>query len=240
MLVGGLQWTGQYYPSGKALTWLSPILILALIGYLLADKRIPRVMRFVALSYVAIQICFGGYRSYAAAHGVNGVHYHFPYPVDVSLKYRYRWDYAGLQAALSGCSRVIVDLDDPYHEIFVKMVLSDRGIDDWWSLDPVWGSGRDREQIEKQIGNSNCTVTTQARSIRSSPTIIWLRRDDRVLRFYRGETNRLVLVPYLPLGMDSEGFTESAHHRRSLDQRSCRCPRAKQPERTDQTSHLSA
>jgi hypothetical protein len=28
----------------------------------LADKRIPRVMRFVGLSYIAIQICFGGYR----------------------------------------------------------------------------------------------------------------------------------------------------------------------------------
>jgi hypothetical protein len=202
-LVAGLRWMGQYYPTGKALTWLCPILILALIGHLLADKRIPRVMRFAALSYIAIQICFGGYRSYAAAHGVNGVHYHFPYPVDVSLKYPYRWDYSGLQAALRGCSRVIVDLDDPYHEIFVKMALIDRGIR-WWSLHPIWGSGRDREQIEKQIDNSNCTVTTQARSIGSSHTVIWLRRDDRVLRFYRGETNRLVLVPNLPLGLKSE------------------------------------
>jgi hypothetical protein len=204
-LIGGLRWMGQYYPTGKALTWLSPILILAVIGPLLADKRIPRVMRFVGLSYIAIQICFGGYRSYAAAHGVNGVHYRFPYPVDVSLKNPYRWDYAGLQAALSGCSRVIVDLDDPYHEIFVKMALIDRGIH-WWSLHPIWGSGHNREQIEKQVDNSNCTVTTQARSIGSSHTVIWLRRDDRVLQFYRGETNRLVLVPNLPSGLDSEGF----------------------------------
>jgi hypothetical protein len=206
MLVGGLRWMGQYYPSGKALTWVSPILILALIGHLLADKRIPRVMRLVALAYITIQICFGGYRSYAAAHGANGVHYRFPYPVDVSLKYPYSWDYFGLQAALSGCSRVIVDLDDPWHEIFVKMALIDRSLH-WWSLHPVWGSGRDHEEIEKQIGNSNCTVTTQARSIRSSHTVIWLRRDDRVLRFYRGETNRLVLVPNLPVGLESEGFT---------------------------------
>ena len=205
-LVGGLRWMGQYYPTGKALTWLSPILILALIGHLLADKRIPRVMRFVGLSYIAIQICFGGYRSYAAAHAVNGVHYRFPYPVDVSLKYPYRWDYAGLQAALSGCSRVIVDLDDPYQEMFVKMASIDRGIH-WSSLHPMWGSGHDREQIDKQIDNSNCTVTTQARSIGSSRAVIWLRRDDRVLRFYRGETNRLALIPNLPPGLETEGLT---------------------------------
>jgi hypothetical protein len=205
LLVGGLRWMGQYYPSGKVLTWLSPILILAIIGHLLADKRIPSVMKFVALIYVAIQICFGGYRSYAAAHGANGVHYQSPWPVDVSLKYPYRWDYAGLQAALSGCSHTIIDLDDAYQEMFVKMALIDRGIR-WWSLHPISGSGRDREQIEKQIEKSNCTVTTQVRSIGSNRTVIWLRRDDRVLRFYRGETNRLVLVPNLPLGLESEGL----------------------------------
>ena len=116
----------------------------------------------------------------------------------------YRWDYAGLQAALSGCSHTIVDLDDAYQEMFVKMAVIDRGIR-WWSLHPIWGSGRDREQIEKQIENSNCTVTTQVRSIGSNRTVIWLRRDDRVLRFYRGETNRLVLVPNLPLGLENEG-----------------------------------
>ena len=223
------------------MTWLSPILILALIGHLLADKRIPSVMKFVALIYVAIQICFGGYRSYAAAHGAYGVHYQSPWPLDVSLKYPYRWDYAGLQAALSGCSHIIIDLDDPYHEMFVKMALTDRGIR-WWSLHPIWGSGRDREQIEKQIDNSDCTVTTQARSIGSNHTVIWLRRDDRVLRFYRGETNRLVLVPNLPPGLESEGLVADGvpNSRRSLDQWSCRYPRPEQPERADQASHLGA
>jgi hypothetical protein len=202
-LVVGMRWMGQYYPTGKALTWVSPILILALIGGLLADKRTPRVVRLVALSYIAIQICFGGYRSYAAAHAANGVHYTFPYPLDVSLKNQYRWDYTGLQAALTACSRAIIDLDDPYHEMFVKMAVIDRGIH-WWSLHPIWGSGR--RETEKEIENSDCTVTTLARSIGSSRTVIWLRRDDRVLRFYRGEINRLVLVPNLPPELEREGL----------------------------------
>ena len=68
------------------------------------------------------------------------------------------------------------------------------------------GFGRYREQIEKQVDNANCTVTTQVRSIGSSPTVIWMRRDDRVLRFYRGETNRLVLVPNLPSGWTAKAL----------------------------------
>jgi hypothetical protein len=181
-LVGGLRYIGQFYPTYKALTWLSPILILALIGSLLSDKRIPSLIRAVAISYIAIQICFGGYRSYAAAHGAYGVHYRPPYPLDDGLKIPYRWDYAGLQAAFSGCSRVIVDLDNWWHEAFVKMALTDMGIH-WWSLHPIWGSGRNRDEIQREIVISDCTVTTEARSIRPSHPTIWLRRDDRALRF---------------------------------------------------------
>jgi hypothetical protein len=207
-MIGGLRLAGQFYPAGKALIWLSPVLILALIGSLLSDKRIPNLIRAVALSYIGIQIGFGGYRSYAAAHGAYGVHYRYPYPLEVGQKILYRWDYAGLQAALEGCSRVIIDLDDPYHEIFAKMALTDMGIR-WWSRHPIWGSGRSREDMEKQIGNPDCAVTTQARSIQPSPpshTVIWLRRDDRVLKFYRGETDRLILVPNLPRELESEGL----------------------------------
>jgi hypothetical protein len=199
VLVGGLRLVGQSYPALKALTWLSPILILALVGSLLSDRRNPNLIRVVALSYVGIQICFGGYRSYGAAHGAYGVHYRFPYPLDVSQKSLYRWDYAGLQSALSGCSRVSVDLDDPYHETFVRMALTDLGIR-WSSPHPLWGSGK------KQIDNPDCTVTTQARSIQPSHAIVWLRRDDRVLRFYRGETNRLNLIPNLPPELEREGL----------------------------------
>jgi hypothetical protein len=34
---------------------------------------------------------------------------------------RIKWDYGGLQAVLNGCSRVILDLDNAHHEIFVKI-----------------------------------------------------------------------------------------------------------------------
>ena len=145
-LIGGLISIGQPYPAGKALTWLSPTLILSLVGTLLADKQSPRIIKVVALGYVCVQICFGGYRAYAAAHGAYGIHYRFPYTLDIGRKLLYRWDYTGLQAALRGCSRVTIDLDDPFHEHFVEMLLSDMGIR-WSSRQPVWGydrSGRAR------------------------------------------------------------------------------------------------
>jgi hypothetical protein len=205
-LIGGLLLVGQIYAATKALTWLSPVLILALIGSLLSDKRIPNLIKVVALSYVGIQVGFGGYRSYAAARDIYGNHYRAPYPLDLGRKLFYRWDYAGLQAALKGCSRVSVDIDDVYHEQFVEMVLADTGIR-WSSRNPVSGfERRGREGIQKQIDNPDCVVTTQARDIQPGHTLIWLRRDDRVLKFYRGETDRLILVPNLSPQLESEGL----------------------------------
>jgi hypothetical protein len=205
-LMGGLLLVGQSWAAGKGLIWLSPLLMLALIGSLLSDKRIPNLIRAVALIYVGSQVGFGGYRSYAAARDIYGAHYWHPYPLDVGRKLYYRWDYAGLQAALKGCSRVSVDIDDVYHEQFVYMALADMGIR-WWSRHPLFGSGRSRDDIQKQIDNPDCAVTTQARSIQPDyAATIWLLRDDRVLRFYRGETDRLILVPNLPRELESEGF----------------------------------
>ena len=112
-LIGLLMSVGQPYPAGKALTWLSPTLILLLIGIILADKRSSNIVKVLALGYVWVQIGFGGYRAYAAAHGAYGLHYRFPYTLEVGRKLYYRWDYAGLQSALKGCSRLTIDLDDP-------------------------------------------------------------------------------------------------------------------------------
>jgi hypothetical protein len=208
-LVGGLLLVGQPYAAGKALTWLSPIATLAFIGPLLLDKRNPQIIKVLAVAYVGVQIAFGGYRSYAAATGAYGVHYRSPYTLDIGRKMFYHWDYAGLQAALRGCSRVSIDIEDPYHELFVEMTVADMGIR-WSSRRPVWGfDRRGREGIQKQIDNPDCAVTTQARSIQLSQTVVWLRRDDRVLKFYRGETNRLMLVPDFPPELESEGFAVS-------------------------------
>ena len=208
VMVGGLWSAGQSYATAKALIWLSPVLIIALIGTLLADKRNPNLVKLVALTYVGIQIWFGGYRSYAVAHSAYGVHYGFPYPLDLATKIPYPWDYVGLQTALRGCSRVSIDLDDPqpYHELFVKMALTDMGMP-WWSQHPRWGSRPGREGVQKQIENPDCVVTTEARSLQPNRAIIWLRRDDRVPRFYRGETDRLDLLPNLPRELETEGLT---------------------------------
>src|SRR5262249_51269860 len=171
---------------------------------LLLDKRTPAIIYKLAVAYVGIQIGFGGYRSYAAAVGPYGVHYRFPYPLDIGRKMFYRWDYNGFQAALRGCSRVSIDVADEY---FVEMAVADTGIR-WSSRQPVLGfDRRGSEGIQKQIENPDCTVTTQARSIQPNHTVIWLRRDDRVWRFYRGETNHFILVPKLPPELEIEGLT---------------------------------
>jgi len=203
VLVAGLRWSGQIYPAYKALTWLSPLLILAIVAPLLSDRRNPSLIKAVALCYVGTQLFFGGYRSYAAAHDDYGIHYRPPYPLDPTQKRIYRWDYAGLWSALSDCSRVRIDLDDAPLESFVKMVVTDMGIH-WSSPHLLWGSGH------RQIDNPDCTVTTQARSIQPNRTIIWLRRDDSVLRFYRGELDRLLLVPNLLPALETQGFTAEA------------------------------
>ena len=178
VMIGGFCLAGQSYPTGKALTWLSPILITALIGSILSNKRNPNLVKLVALTYVGIHIGFGGYRSFAASHGAYGVHYSFPYPLDLLTKSQLRWDYVGLQKALSECSRVIIDLhprrplpDDPhlYHELFVKMALTDKGIR-WWSPHPLPGSRGNREETQRQIGNADCVVTTEAASLRPNHT----------------------------------------------------------------------
>ena len=216
VMIGGFYLAGHSYATGKALTWLSPILIIALIGSILSDKRNPNLIKLVVLTYVGIQICFGGYRSFAAAHSVYGVHYSSPYPLDLTTKSQYRWDYTGLQTALDQCSRAtldlgsrsIIDLNDPrlYHELFVKMALTDRGIR-WGSQHPRWRSRGSREEKQRHIGNPDCVVTTELRSgLRPNHTVIWLRRDDRVLRFYRGEVNRLDLVPNVPPELEIEGL----------------------------------
>jgi hypothetical protein len=216
LMIGGLCLTGQSYATGKALTWLPPLLIIALIGSILSDKRNPNVVKLVVLTYVGIQICFGGYRSYAAAHSVYGVHYSFPYPLDLPTKRQYRWDYTGLQMAINQCSRATIDLGSrtiinlndphPYHELFVKMALTDKGIR-WGSRHPRWDSRGSHEEQQTHIGDPDCVVTTELRtSLRPNHTVIWLRRDDRVLRFYRGEINRLDLVPNVPLELETEGL----------------------------------
>jgi hypothetical protein len=202
VLISGLFLAGQSYAGGRALMWLSPIWMLAFIGPLLSDER-NLVVRIVAVGYVAIQIGFGGYRSYAAAEGAFGAHYHSPYPVDRGRKMFYQWDYASLQAALRGCTRVSIDIHDLYHEHFVEMAVADMGLH-WSSRKPVWALGR--EVMQKQIDDPDCAVTTLARSIQPSYRVIWLRRNDSVLKFYRGEASRLILVPNLPPELDSEGI----------------------------------
>jgi hypothetical protein len=221
VMVGALYFAGHLYGTGKALTWLSPTLIIVLIGSILSNRRNLNLVKLVAFTYIGIQICFGGYRSFAAAHSVYGVHYSFPYPLDLTTKAQYHWDYTGLQTALRQCSRVIIDLGSPvsnlndprpYHELFVKMALTDKGVH-WGSRHPRWNSRNSRDETQMQVGGPDCIVTTELRSgLRPNHVVTWLRRDDRVRMFYRGEVNRLDLVPNVPLELDTEGL--AAHESR--------------------------
>jgi hypothetical protein len=200
-LLGGLVLSGQYWAAGKGLIMLSPVLFLSVVGSVLGSEGKWKMIKIFVLIYVGTQIGFGAYRSYAAAQENFGVHYGAPYPVASYPKRLYRWDYGGLRKELTGCSRVDVALEGQ-HEIFVEMTLIDAGIH--------WSSQRlvpnDPAGTQKQIEKPDCIVTTEVRGIQPGYKIIWLRRDDRVWRFYRGDTNRLDLVPNVPLELETEGL----------------------------------
>ena len=130
-----------------------------------------------------------------------GVYYSAPYPTATFQKLTYRWDYYGLRRALKGCSHVEVDLDGFYHSMFVKMALIDAGVQ-WSAPRPV----AQTSQEEAEGNKPDCVATTEVRAIQPGHKIIWLRWDDRILRFFNGETNRVDVIPNVPLGLETEGL----------------------------------
>src|SRR5262249_27368783 len=197
----------RFWAVGKGLIALSPLLFVSFVGSGLVAGLYRAGIKLGMLIYTGTQISFGIYRSYAAMQNPFGVHYSAPYPTATFQKLTYRWDYYGLRRALTGCSHVEVDLEGFDHSIFVKMALIDAGVQ-WSAPLPVAQARREEAEgpIVKQINKPDCVATTEVRAIQPWHNIIWLRWDDRIMRFFNGETNRLDVVPNVPLGLETEGL----------------------------------
>jgi hypothetical protein len=195
-LLVGLLSVGRYWAAGKGLIMLSPILFIALVGSLLASDRLQGVMKVAVLVYVATQVSFGAYRSYAASRAGSDAFYSAPYPLDQYQKWRFRWDYAGLKDQLKSCSRVNVHSSGLYYELFVKMILTDLRIP--WST-------QDDGSTPSRADEPDCLLTTEVDDIGAKGEIIWAQRDDRLIKFYRGEASGLDLIP-IPEGLETKGI----------------------------------
>jgi hypothetical protein len=192
----------RYWAAGEGLIMLSPLLFIALVGAIWCDPAATRHAKLALGMYLAAQLGFAAHRTYAAVAGVNGVHYAWPYPIDGGHKGFYAWDYDSLRTAFRDCPRTSIDIDDRYLESFVKMVATDTGTR-WSSARPSWGFDRMQQQVE----NPNCLISTQASDIvAAGSTLIWLRRDQRTLDFYRGISRRLDVVPLVPMELQTQGI----------------------------------
>jgi hypothetical protein len=199
----------RYWPAGEGLIMLSPVLFIALVGAIWSDPAAKRYAKLAVGMYLATQLGFGAYRTYAAAAGAHGIYYAAPFPIDSFHKALYFWDYNGLRTALGNCTRASIDIDDLYLESFVKMVATDTGTR-WSSVRPIWSIWGDRDGnsgIRRQVENPDCLVSTETSGIVAvGPNLIWLRRDRRMLDFYRGLSDRLDAVPVLPWELQTRGI----------------------------------
>jgi hypothetical protein len=199
----------RYWAAGEGLIMLSPVLFIALVGAIWCDPASTRHAMLALGVYLATQLGFGAYRTYAAVAGAYGIHYAPPYPVDAGHKGLYVWDYDSLRTAFRNCARTSIDIEDRYLESFVKMVGTDTGAR-WSAARLIWFTDR----MQRQVENPDCLISTQASDIAAvGPTLIWLRRDRRTLDFYRGISNRLDAVPLMPWELQVQGIAieESWH-----------------------------
>jgi hypothetical protein len=203
----------RYWAAGKGLIMLSPVLFIALVGAIRSDPAATRHANLALALYLATQLGFGAYRTYAAvaiAYSrqagpplfLYGVHYAAPYPLDGGHRGLYVWDYDSLRTTFRNCARTSIDIEDRYLESFVKMVATDTGTR-WSAARPIWFFDR----MQRQVENPDCLISTQASDIAAvGPTLIWLRRDRRTLDFYRGVSSRLDVVPLMPWELQVRGI----------------------------------
>jgi hypothetical protein len=130
--------TGNYWSAGKAVSFVSPILVLVL-ALPIAVTLPARVawLRWASGAFVAFQLALGVARI-AGAADPTGVHFAAPYPAlqEPPLKQVLRWDVAPLAGALAGAQHVLVAPMNAWSSHWVMCFLYARGVD-YFSLSPI-------------------------------------------------------------------------------------------------------
>jgi hypothetical protein len=121
----------SYWPAGKALSFVSPVLVLVLALPLASGISLRgwTWLRWVTAAFVAFQLATGIAR--VAAIDATGLHWAWPYPSsqEPERKEAIRWDVEPLSEALSGARRVTLAEMDPFFAHYLWSVLWARGVD---------------------------------------------------------------------------------------------------------------
>ena len=165
-------------------------------------KNGPRWWHAAAWLFVLGHIGFGFYRPVAVAQAPNAIPYPYPpYPdaQDASFKTDLSWDLRPWKAVLTTCRRTSLDVENPFLERYLQVMLSELGLD--WSsvhpLDSYFGTGLALGLQPQKIA-PDCLVTTSLEHVHPWQTVIWLGRNRTAWDFYRGISSTLDLLPSSP------------------------------------------
>lgn len=124
----------NYWPAGKALSYVSPVFMTLLAAMIAAPiatyERALRPVRWFAAAFVAFQIALGLARI-DAARSPSGIHYALPYPSGQvpGFKTGLGWDLSGLDDHLRRSDHVLVQAMNPWPEAYLMMYLYVHRID---------------------------------------------------------------------------------------------------------------
>jgi hypothetical protein len=124
----------QYWPAGKAISYISPLVLIFLSAPFLVNQKFNFKV-LIIIFFLACQIMFGIYRPIAVAMSPSGIHYPPPYPAsllgDAPLaKKNYKWDYDEILNKYQKCSNVEIDVSNIWfrYYLFGVFFLNDKNI----------------------------------------------------------------------------------------------------------------
>ncbi len=138
---------GNYWPAGKGVSFVSPMLMMLLAVPLAIGMPAPwAALRWVTGAFVAFQIATG-FARVAGARDPSGIHFSRPYPSvqEPELKQVLRWDVEPLGRQLRGSERVLIAPMNVWTTRRLMTFLYTRG-DDFFALGPIvanFGAGEE-------------------------------------------------------------------------------------------------
>lgn len=137
----------NYWGAGKALSYLSPYLMVLIVSpafILPKDKK--NIWRYFILGFIVLQILFGIARI-GYSKDVNGIHYKWPYPsiLEPSLKENYYWDSKRIEDAVIGAKAAKIDIKNRWLENYCILYLYENDIRYYSanSINTYFGLGKD-------------------------------------------------------------------------------------------------
>ena len=124
----------QYWPMGKAISYISPLVLIFLAAPFLVNQKVNFKV-LIIIFFLTCQIMFGIYRPIAVAMSPSGIHYAPPYPASLLgeaplAKKNYNWDYDKILNKYQECSNIEIDVSNVWfrYYLFGVFFLNDKNI----------------------------------------------------------------------------------------------------------------